>query len=116
MKIEPSLNVKETKVDDPQAKDAFIRVLIGPADGADKFHMRRFRVLPGGYTPKHTHAWEHEVFVLAGEGAATTPNGDKPMRPGDVIFIPGEDIHQFRNTGTQDLEFLCLIPAPGVKS
>ena len=42
--------------------------LIGPNDAAPSFSMRRFEVAPGGHTPKHSHAHEHEVFVLEGNG------------------------------------------------
>jgi len=91
-------------------KDVTMRVLVGPADGAPTFAMRRFSVKPGGHTPLHTHAWEHEVYVLAGTGEAYTDAGPRPMKPGDFLFIPGEEKHQFKNTGSQELEFLCLIP------
>lgn len=91
-------------------KDVTMRVLVGPADGAPTFAMRRFVVKPGGHTPLHTHVWEHEVYVLAGTGEAYTDAGPQPMKAGDFLFIPGEEKHQFRNTGSQDLEFLCLIP------
>ena len=29
---------------------------------------------------------------------------------GDVVFIPGDEMHQFKNTGRQLFEFICLIP------
>ena len=102
--------VPEEKVPDPEASGVFIRVLIGPNDGADNFVMRRFRVAPGGHTPRHTHDWEHEVFVLAGEGELFTPEGPKPIKAGDAILVDPKAEHQFTNTGSQDLEFLCLIP------
>jgi len=111
MKVVHYENVTENKVDDPEARDVFIRVLIGPDDGADNFHMRRFRVSAGGYTPHHTHDWEHEVYVLAGKGEVITPDGPKPLDPGHAVFVPANLKHQFKNTGATDLEFLCLIPA-----
>lgn len=110
MKNMPSLDVAEKPVDDPESRGCHIRVLIGPGDGADKFHMRRFRVEPGGYTPHHAHPWEHEVFILAGAGELMTPGGPKPFEAGHVIFVEPEFKHQFRNTGGGELEFLCLIP------
>ncbi len=111
MKLVPSLQVTEEIVNDPLAKDVKIRVLIGPDDGADNFHMRRFRVAPGGYTPHHDHDWEHEVYVLAGEGELMTPDGPRPFTAGDAIFVDAGIKHQFVNTARSDLEFLCLIPA-----
>ncbi len=44
------------------------RVLIGKADGAENFCMRMFEVAEGGYSPKHTHEWEHEIFFHSGRG------------------------------------------------
>jgi quercetin dioxygenase-like cupin family protein len=111
MKVTPYLQVTENPVTDPEAKDAFIRVLIGPEDGARKFHLRRFRLLPGGYTPLHTHPWEHEVFVLAGQGELITPDGPRSFAAGAAIFVDPGLRHQFRNVGDGELEFLCAIPA-----
>ena len=111
MKVVHYENVTENKVDDPEARDVYIRVLIGPDDGADNFHMRRFRVSAGGYTPHHAHDWEHEVYILAGEGEVMTPDGSKAVKAGDVVFMPANVKHQFRNAGSADFEFLCLIPA-----
>ncbi len=111
MKLESFENVEEQKVEDSEAKDVFIRVLIGPDDGADKFHMRRFRVLPGGFTPFHAHEWEHEVYILEGSGELTLNEGPRPFGAGDAVFVPAGLKHQFKNTGLGELAFLCLIPA-----
>jgi quercetin dioxygenase-like cupin family protein len=88
-----------------------IRWLITEADGARNFVMRHFEIAPGGFTPYHDHAWEHEVFVLEGEGLLRTEAGPRPVRAGDVVFVPGNQKHQFRNGGSVPLAFLCLIPA-----
>jgi len=94
------------------AKGARIRILIGPEDGAGNFHMRHFEVEPGGCTPRHQHDYEHEVLVLKGTGMAGTPDGDRPFKEGDVIFVPANEVHQFCNTSQEVCEFICLIPAP----
>lgn len=111
MKIANFSQVEENEVSDPEAEKVFIRVLIGPDDGAENFHMRRFRVLPGGHTPHHVHDWEHEVFILAGRGELQTPDGPRSFEAGDVVFVDPGVKHQFTNSGEIDLEFLCLIPA-----
>ncbi len=111
MKVAAYAEIAEERVLDPEAKDVFIRVLIGPGDGAKVFHMRRFRVLPGGHTPHHAHDWEHEVFIISGEGKLETPDGPRPFKTGDVIFVDPGIKHQFKNTGASELEFFCLIPA-----
>ena len=89
-----------------------IRCLIGPDDGAPSFTMRQFEVAPGGNTPQHAHAYEHEVFVLEGCGVVLDVEGEHPLRPGTAVYVPPNDIHQFRNTGPGPLKFLCLIPHP----
>ncbi|MBM4084874.1 MAG: cupin domain-containing protein [Planctomycetes bacterium] len=89
-----------------------IRWIITEAMGAKNFVMRHFEIAPGGYTPRHQHAWEHEVFVLAGQGVVATAEGDRPLKQGDVVFVPAQELHQFRNPGQESLSFLCLIPSP----
>jgi len=59
----PAEDVKE---DD--ASGVKIRWLISRRDGAENFAMRCFEIEPGGHTPRHSHDWEHEVFILKGGG------------------------------------------------
>ena len=87
-----------------------IREVITEEEGAPHFTMRVFEIEPEGHTPLHAHDWEHEVFVLSGKGAVVGEGGEQPLRPGDVVFVPGEEEHQFRNTGETILEIICLIP------
>ena len=42
-------------------------------------------------------------------------NGEYPLRAGSVVFIPGDEIHQFVNTGDEVLRFICLIPHDWLK-
>jgi quercetin dioxygenase-like cupin family protein len=94
------------------AVGARFRCLIGEQDGAPSFTMRQFEIAPGGCTPKHAHGHEHEVFIL--EGAAVVLMGDREhaLRSGTAVFVPPNVVHQFRNTGSGPLKFLCLIPHP----
>ncbi|MBN2446614.1 MAG: cupin domain-containing protein [Phycisphaerae bacterium] len=94
------------------AANTRMRMLIGPDDGAESFHMRHFEIAPGGHTPHHAHDYEHEIVVLHGTGVARSDEGDRPMSPGTVLWIPANEKHQMRNTGAEPLEVICLIPAP----
>ena len=87
-----------------------VRWLVSKTDGAPHFAMRLFEVAPGGHTPRHHHPYEHEIFVLEGEGLVY--QGDRPheLKPGTTVLVEADEIHQFRNTGNQALKFLCLIP------
>lgn len=95
----------------PGAQQVQMQLLCGPADGCPNFAMRRFVVAPGGCTPRHQHDYEHEVLILAGEGIAYGNQQENPIRQGDVLFVPANELHQFRNTGSAPLEFICLVPA-----
>ncbi|WP_461366738.1 cupin domain-containing protein [Candidatus Darwinibacter acetoxidans] len=92
------------------AEGAQIRWLIGQKDGAPNFAMRLFEVAPGGHTPYHSHEWEHENFIVEGEGVLQTEEGDLPFGPGDTIYVDPGMVHAYKNTGTKTLKFLCLIP------
>jgi quercetin dioxygenase-like cupin family protein len=94
----------------PPAEGVKVRWLITEETGAPNFAMREFALEPGGSTPRHAHPWEHEVFVLAGKGTVSGEVGDEPVKPGDVVFVPQDEEHQFRNDGDEELRFLCLIP------
>ena len=74
--------------------------------------MRQFELAPGGHTPKHSHAYEHEVFVLEGSGVALEGDREHPIEQGNAVYVPPNQLHQFRNTGAGPLRFLCLIPHP----
>lgn len=112
MKIVHYEQIESAPVETQGAVGCRIRCLIGPEDRAPSFSMRQFHVEPGGYTPKHTHAHEHEVFVLEGNGVVLEGEIEHPLRPGTVVLVPPKQPHQFRNTGTGPLKFLCLIPHP----
>jgi len=87
-----------------------VRWLVGEPDGAPNFAMREFVVAPGGYTPRHSHPYEHEVFVLEGEGVVVEGSEPHAIRAGDVVYVVPDEIHQFKNTGAAPLKFLCVVP------
>jgi len=87
-----------------------VRWLITKEMGAPNFAMRLFEMEPGGHSPFHSHSWEHEVFVLEGEGSVVSDEGEKKFRTGDVVFILPDEKHQFKNNGGKTVRFICLVP------
>ena len=85
-------------------------VVIGKNDGAPHFCMRIFTIESGGFTPRHAHEWEHEILVHAGSGQVLQDGKWRDVSSGSVIFIPGNEEHQLRNSGDDDFVFACLIP------
>ncbi len=92
---------------------ATVRWLIGPSDEAPNFSMRRFELEPGGNTPLHVHPWEHEIYILEGEGSVRGGDETSRVRPGDVILVPAEEQHGVFADAGGPLAFLCLIPNKG---
>jgi len=112
MKIHKAEDVPAKPVVMEGARDVQIRLLIHEAEDAPNFYMRQFTLAPGGHTPEHTHGWEHECYILTGRGTVVTPDGERPVAAGDCVYVAPQDNHQFRNTGREELKFLCLIPKP----
>lgn len=111
MKIANYQDSPSYKYDSEAAKGVTGRVVIGKEDQADNFCMRIFTVEPGGFTARHAHDWEHEVFVHSGEGQVYQKGEWRDIQSGTVVFIPGNEEHQLMNGGGEDLVFVCLIPS-----
>ncbi len=100
----------EAKEAEEGASKVKVRWLVTKDMGAPNFAMRLFEMEPGGYSPLHTHPWEHEVFVLEGEGVIVGKDKETKIASGNVVFIPPNELHQFKNVGEKSLMFLCLVP------
>jgi quercetin dioxygenase-like cupin family protein len=103
-------DIDPTNYNGETVKGVAARVVIGKKDGADNFCMRVFEIAPEGNTPKHTHAWEHEMFCHAGEGEVFGSGQWNKVKAGSVVFVPGNEEHQIKNTGKEKLVMVCLIP------
>ena len=101
---------KKEEVITEGASKAKVRWLITKEMGATNFAMRVFEVEPNGYTPFHTHPWEHEIFILEGEGQLFDGEKTTSFKVQDVIFVPPNEQHQFKNKGKTTLKFICLVP------
>lgn len=115
MQVKHYEQVAQAPVTMPGSSGCQVRWLVDEAQGAPNFAMRQFEVAPGGYTPKHSHPYEHEVFVLEGEGTVSEGDVEHPLKAGDVVLVVPDEPHQFRNTGTAPLKFLCLVPNSSAK-
>lgn len=102
--------VDRRPVDMEGADRVSMAMMVGREDGAPHFSMRQFEVAPGGRTPQHSHDYEHEVLVLDGAGDVLLEGERRPIRPGDVIYVPADQEHQFRADQERGLRFICLAP------
>jgi quercetin dioxygenase-like cupin family protein len=93
------------------ALDATRQILIGNDEGSPHFHMRYFAVQPGGYTSLDQHEHDHGVYVLHGQARLRLGEEEHEVSAGDVIYISGNEVHQFVASGEDAFGFLCVVPA-----
>ena len=109
MKIFPYTDVEAKDAEGGSSK-VKVRWLITKETGAENFAMRLFELEAGGHTPFHSHPWEHEVFILEGEGLVVSEEKEVKFKAGDVIFLPPNEKHQLKNNSEKHVKVLCLIP------
>ncbi len=86
------------------------QVVIGKRDGAVNFGMRYYEIAPGGQTSFDRHDHDHGVYVLRGTARLLMGWEMYEIGPGDIVYIPPNEQHQFENTGDEPLSFLCAVP------
>ena len=92
------------------APGVIMRIVAGTAEKAPTFVMRVFEIEPGNNTPHHTHPWEHEMFVVKGEGTLKSSDTEKALKKGDVIMVLPDEQHGISNTGKDLLTVICVVP------
>lgn len=110
MKVRPANDIECKEVTMEGATGCSVRWLVDAKDGAPNFAMRQFEVDPGGHTPRHSHPYEHEIYVLEGEGEVIEGDQPRQLKAGDFVYVAPDEVHQFRNTGTTNMKFLCMVP------
>ncbi len=90
-------------------KDAKMQVLVGPAQGAPNFVLRRFIMAKGGGMPLHTNEVEHEQYVLRGRASIRIGETVHEVAPDTTLYIPAGVPHSYEVT-EGPFEFLCVVP------
>jgi quercetin dioxygenase-like cupin family protein len=101
--------VEAMAYDDPAVAGVEKRELIGSGDGAPHWRLRHFHVPAGGRTARERHPHDHGVYVLSGRARVTLGERVEEVGPGDVVYVPGDELHEFEALG-EDLDFLCVAP------
>lgn len=96
------------------ARGVRVQVLLGAEEGAPGFTMRLFSLEAGGHSPRHSHPYEHEVFVYEGSGTLWSPEEEYPLDVGTVALVHPGELHQF-TAGPKGMTFICLVPNEGHK-
>ena len=83
--------------------------------GSPLFELRYIEIRPGGSTSYGKHAHEHAVYITRGKGKVkglvNGTMGEKELRAGVAVFIPGNEEHQFVNDLVYEpLGIVCIVP------
>ena len=74
--------------------------VISEKDGAENFFMRVIEAEAGAQGPPlHDHPYEHEMYILDGQGVVVGEKNEAPFKTGDVVFIPPNEKHQLKFQG-----------------
>ena len=91
--------------------NSILRELISPqTDGVKiSYSMARAIVKPGRTTRNHKLKSSETYFVLKGEGVMYVDSEQAVVKAGQLVYIPSLSEQKIRNTGNDDLVFLCIV-------
>ncbi len=95
--------VEAQEVAEAGAHGVSIRTVIGEADGAPHFFMRVITFDAQASSPKHSHPWEHEAFILRGTGVVEVGGESSNLKAGDVVYIPPNVEHCFQTSQPMEM-------------
>ncbi len=111
-------HIKDSKIhklEGDAVKNASMQVLVSPKDGWDGHVMRELHLEPNGYSPKHSHPWYHVNYVTEGSGSLLIGDKVYELTKGSYAYVPGDTLHQFKNTGDTTFSFICIVIEEGHK-
>jgi mannose-6-phosphate isomerase-like protein (cupin superfamily) len=82
-------------------------------DGGFVELINEFEVAAGGAVFPHSHPTHEWYFVMSGRGIMTVDHEDRPVGPGDLVYIPPDQTHSLRPVGGGAIHCFCF--AVGVK-
>lgn len=103
-------NWEDVSVYQYNSNQATKQVLIGHEEGAHNFEVRFFTIPPRGLSSLDEHQHDHGVMIMHGQARVMLGDQFSEIGPGDVVYIPGMERHQFENLTDEPMTFLCIIP------
>ena len=84
----------------------------GAKRGGAGVSMFIVRTPPGGGVDLHVHPYHETFLILEGEGRWTAGDDVVELRPNQMLVVPPETPHGFRNTGDGPLLVVSVHEAP----
>lgn len=103
-------NQKSIRSEDVNTGRDTTRKILTDPDAISGFVMRKFVISPGGSMPLHTNLVEHQQYVLKGNAKMIIGDEEYDVKCGDIVYIPAGTRHCYQAFGTEDFEFICVVP------
>lgn len=91
--------------------NTILREILHPEkqDVALRYSLAHAVVKPGEASLPHRLATSEVYYILEGNGIMYIDNERAEVGPGQTIYIPPHGVQSIRNTGENDLKFLCIV-------
>jgi len=81
-------------------------------DGAPVYALRLIEIAPGGHTPRHSHPYEHENFVVEGQGRVLVNGAWHTLRAGDVVVVA--NVHALGRSLEEETRTVAALRSRGI--
>ena len=88
-------------------------ILLRGHDTAGRYGLIDMHIPPGGGPPLHRHDFEESFTVLEGEIEATFRGEHLSLHAGEVINIPANAPHKWKNNSDHPARVLCVCSPAG---
>ena len=91
--------------------DSNLRELLHPEKSAleIRYSLAHAKVAAGKRTQRHRLKSSEVYYIIAGEGLMHVDEESMKVGPNCAIYIPPRAVQYIENTGSCDLEFLCIV-------
>ncbi len=76
------------------------------SDSNSHAQMMLVKMAPGGTSPAHRHPHPQIFYVISGTGIVRLDGKEYTLKPGSAVRVLGGELHDFVNTGTEELIML----------
>lgn len=92
-------------------KYEYMRRILLPKGAAEQCAVALYEVPPGKAAyPYHYHTKNEETFyIISGEGLLRTPEGERPVKPGDFLYFPANESGAHKLTNSSQSETLVYL-------
>lgn len=108
----PTLTRSDGFAVEEQEWGRLVWMVSGALESSENLTVGRCYINPGQANPRHYHPNCDEVlYVIRGTIEHSVGDAIFPMNPGDIVSIPQGSLHNARNVGADEAEFVIVFNA-----